>query len=124
MVRLLHLVSGFTVLFVIAGLLARGWCAADVNAPHALDILVDEQAKAETTQRRLRGLLQGTPQILDAQVLLDARQQDIVRRINAVIRDPDLLPGHRQKIVDALESENATLRDQAALLRKARQMSP
>jgi hypothetical protein len=102
------------------------WGASDdANVRHALDILSEEKATAESIQSTLAGLLNSShPKLTEARALLIARQEDIVRIMNRVTLDQELQPHDRQQIVDTLATESTTLRDQVALLVQAGQISP
>jgi hypothetical protein len=117
--------SSFSALAALLVLMIPIGCgtSADPKVRHALNILAQEKAKAESIQSKLADLLKSpSPKITEAHQLLIARQEDIVRIINRVNSDQELLKHDRQWIVDTLATESATLLDQVVLLVKAGQM--
>jgi hypothetical protein len=102
-------------------------CSApdEASMSHARDILSQEKAKAESIQNTLAGLIQSSPpNITQAKALLIARQEEIARNIARATDDQGLHRYDRQRIVDALASESAKLRDQVILLVKASELAP
>jgi sRNA-binding protein len=117
----------FSALAALLVLMITIGCGAfdDPKVQHALNILAQEKAKAESIQNALADLLKSpSPKVTEARQLLIARQEDITRTINRVNSDQELLKHDRQRIVDTMATESATLRDQVALLVKAGQISP
>jgi hypothetical protein len=119
--------SSFSALAALLVLMIPIGCgtSADPKVRHALTILAQEKAKAESIQSKLADLLKSpSPKITEARQLLITRQEDIIRIINRVNSDQELLKHDRQRIVDTLATESATLLDQVVLLVKAGQISP
>jgi hypothetical protein len=117
--------SSFSALAALLVLMIPIGCgtSADPKVRHALTILAQEKAKAESIQSKLADLLKSpSPKITEARQLLITRQEDIIRIINRVNSDQELLKHDRQRIVDTLATESATLLDQVVLLVKAGQM--
>jgi hypothetical protein len=117
---------GCAVLFVLAVLLVPVECATVVTSVHrAQEILAQEKANAESTQAKLTVMLTARPpRIREAQDLLLARQEALVRASNAALVDKALQQPERVKVTETFESEGATLLKQALMLEKARQIAP
>jgi hypothetical protein len=119
--------SSFSALAALLVLMIPIGCgtSADPKVRHALTILAQEKAKAESIQSKLADLLKSpSPKIIEARQLLITRQEDIIHIINRVNSDQELSKHDRQRIVDTLATESATLLDQVVLLVKAGQISP